>query len=400
MIENRWILPEGVDELLPSEAASLEHLRRKITDLYVSWGYELIVPPFIEYLESLLTGTGRESDLQTFKLVDQLNGRTIGVRADMTPQIARIEAHRLKREGVSRLFYMGTTLRTLSDGLFGSRSPMQLGAELYGHAGAGSDAEIISLMLATLECCGAETVYLDLGHVGIFRGLAHEAGLSEAEETALFDMYQRKSVPELDAFIGEHVSGRDMAQRLRGLVSLSGDESVLAEAAALLEGASAEVRGALDDLREISTQLRARHADIRIHYDLSELRGYTYHTGVVFAAYLDGSGQEVARGGRYDDVSACFGRSRPATGFSTDLKVLNELACSAAGADHNPRREAILVTDTSHPGVWQEISRLRSAGETVACALSEAVPETDTLVFTRRLVLKDGTWKTEEYNHG
>ena len=399
MIENRWLLPEGVDELLPADAASLESLRRKITDLYGSWGYELIMPPFIEYLESLLTGTGHESDLQTFKLVDQLNGRTIGVRPDMTPQVARIEAHRLQREGVSRLFYMGTTLRTRADGLFGSRSPLQLGAEIYGHAGAASDAEVISLMLATLSACGAKDVYLDLGHVGLFRGLAREAGLSKAQEVALFDMYQRKSVPEIDAFVTDNIHDEASARRLRGLVDLSGDESALSEAAVLLEHASAEVRGALDELREISQQLRARNSDIRIHYDLSELRGYSYHTGVVFAAYLDGDGQEVARGGRYDDVSACFGRCRPATGFSTDLKVLNELALRVAGKTDS-RQEAILVTDTSDPGVWQEISRLRSAGEIVACALSEAAPETDTLVFTRRLILKDGTWKTEEYNHG
>ena len=399
MIENRWLLPEGVEELLPADAARLESLRRKITDLYGSWGYELIMPPFIEYLESLLTGTGHESDLQTFKLVDQLNGRTMGVRPDMTPQVARIEAHRLQREGVSRLFYMGTTLRTRADGLFGSRSPLQLGAEIYGHAGADSDAEVISLMLATINACGADQVYLDLGHVGLFRGLAREAGLSKADEVALFDMYQRKSVPEIDAFVASHIKDAESARRLRGLVDLSGDESALSEAALLFEHASAEVRSALDDLREISKQLRARNSDIRIHYDLSELRGYSYHTGVVFAAYLDGSGQELARGGRYDDVSACFGRSRTATGFSSDLKALNELALRTASAAET-RRDAILVTDTSHPGVWQEISRLRSDGEIVACALSEAVPETDTLVFNRRLVFKDGTWKTEEYKHG
>ncbi|HED18012.1 MAG TPA: ATP phosphoribosyltransferase regulatory subunit, partial [Gammaproteobacteria bacterium] len=211
--KNRWLLPEGIEDLLPDQAMQLEQLRREILDLYRSWGYELILPPFIEYLDSLLTGSGHDLDLQTFKLIDQLSGRLLGLRADMTPQAARIDAHRMQREAPSRLCYLGTVLRTRPDGFDGSRSPLQVGVELFGHAGAESDVEILQLMVATLALTGVEDVYLDLGHVGIYRGLAHDAGLDEEQEALLFDALQRKALPEIDTFL----AGLDLstAQRER-----------------------------------------------------------------------------------------------------------------------------------------------------------------------------------------
>ena len=397
MNQNRWILPEGIDELLPSEAAALEQLRRDLTDLYFSWGYELVMPPVIEYLDSLLTGTGHELDLQTFKLVDQLNGRMMGVRSDMTPQVARIDAHRLGGEGISRLFYMGTTLKTRPQGLSGNRSPLQLGAEIYGHAGAESDAEVISLMLTTLKACTTREIYLDLGHVGIFRGLASQAGLNADQEAELFNMMQRKSVPEIDAFLGEHVEDQNVSLMLSSLVNLSGGQHVLDEAAVLFENAGGDVCAALDELRDIANRLLQREKDLQLHFDLSELRGYSYHTGVVFAAYVDVQGKEIARGGRYDDIGQCFGRARPATGFSTDLKQLTGLLSDSSAAKPV---SAIYVPNADDSGVWDEIQRLRADGEIVVCALSDSVPQSGTLVLNRQLVLENGNWIVKEYSHG
>lgn len=356
------------------------------------------MPPFIEYLDSLLTGTGHESDLQTFKLVDQLNGRMMGVRSDMTPQVARIDAHRLHGDGVSRLFYMGTTLRTRPEGLSGSRSPLQLGAEIYGHAGAQSDAEVISLMLATLQHCALPDIYLDIGHVGIFRGLSHQAGLSADAEARLFDMMQRKSVPEIRAFVAESVSDTDVAAMINALVDLNGHGNVLERAASVLARAGDEVQSALAELTDIAHQLEQREQGLQIHFDLSELRGYSYHTGVVFAAYVGQQSQEIARGGRYDDIGKCFGTPRPATGFSTDLKKLAVLA--AERTESSSMQRAIYVPDTSNPEIWAEIRRLRASGETVVCALSDISPRLQALTFDRELVMQQGNWILKDCSHG
>ncbi len=397
MNQNRWILPEGIDELLPSDAAALEVLRRELGDLYQSWGFELIVPPVIEYIDSLLTGTGHELDIQTFKLVDQLNGKTLGVRSDMTPQVARIDAHRLETDGINRLCYVGTTLSTRPVGFNASRSPLQLGAEIYGHSGAQSDVEVISLMLATLRKCTDKPMYLDLGHVGIFRGLAKYAGLSDEQEITLFDMMQRKSVPEISVFVKKIGLSKKERSLFLSLVHFTGGRESLDQAIEQYADISEDVTMAFEALQEIAEQLQIREDTVQIHFDLSELRGYSYHTGVVFGAYLQTHGQEIARGGRYDDIGQCFGRPRPATGFSTDLKILTML--------HQQQGQykvvnAIYVPDTSEPGVWGKITQLRDAGEIVACALSDSSPESETLRFDRILVLKEGDWIVEQYEHG
>lgn len=359
--KNRWLLPEGIEDLLPDQAMQLEQLRREILDLYRSWGYELILPPFIEYLDSLLTGSGRDLDLQTFKLIDQLSGRLLGLRADMTPQAARIDAHRLQRDAPSRLCYLGTVLRTRPDGFDGSRSPMQVGVELFGHAGAESDVEVLELMVATLALTGIEDVYLDLGHVGIYRGLAHDAGLDEEQEALLFDALQRKALPEINAFLAGLDLSTAQRERLAGLATLNGDAEVLEKAQVLLQGSGDSAQSSLEDLVRIARLATMRLPDVSLHFDLAELRGYQYQTGVVFAAFVAGRGEEIARGGRYDEIGKVFGRARPATGFSTDLRSLMRLG----NRDWPQPAGAILAPVEEDPALADKVRVLREQGERV-----------------------------------
>jgi len=298
---NHWLLPEGIDETLPPKAQALERLRRNLLDLHHSWGYELIFPPFVEYLESLLTGSGGDLDLQTFKLTDQVTGRTLGIRADITPQAARIDAHQLRRDCPTRLCYLGTVLNSRSDGFGGSRSPLQIGAELYGHSGIEADLEVLCLMLESLERAGLDELYLDLGHVGIFRGLARQAGLHKSHELALFDALQRKAVPEIESLVRDCRVQGAVGEMMVSLAELSGAHA-LERAGTLLSGASDEVHSALGELDDLSALLLKYRPALQVHCDLAELRGYHYHTGVMFAAFVPGMGQEVARGGRYDDI--------------------------------------------------------------------------------------------------
>ncbi|ACL71993.1 ATP phosphoribosyltransferase regulatory subunit [Thioalkalivibrio sulfidiphilus] len=363
---NRWLLPEGIEEALPPLAERLETCRRQLLDLYHRWGYELVMPPMIEYLESLLTGTGSDLDLQTFKLTDQLNGRLMGVRADMTPQVARIDAHSLNRDVPTRLCYMGTVLHTRPDGFAGSRSPMQVGAELYGHKGLDSDVETIRLMLETFRVCGVGNIFLDLGHVDIYRSLAADAGLTADDEAQLFDMLQRKALPEIRAFLNGLDAPAEVRERLLALGELNGDTAVLDEARRLLAGAGERVVRALDELSAIAGAVQRLYPEVRLHVDLSELRGFHYHTGAVFAAYVPGHGQELARGGRYDDIGRVFGRARPATGFSTDLKTLVRLSGQPLAAA--PR--GIFAPADPDPALLDAVAELRSRGERVIQGLA------------------------------
>ena len=318
---DRWLLPDGIEELLPEEAMRLEGLRRRLLDTCFAFGYELVFPPLIEFLESLLTGTGHDLELSTFKLIDPLTGRLLGVRADLTPQVARIDAHNLKRELPTRLCYVGTVLRAYADPLDKSRSPIQIGAELYGHAGPEADLEVIQLMLELLAQAGVLEVHLDLGHVGIYRGLARRAGLDAEQEAELFAILQRKSRPDLSQFLAQSL-GSALRRHFFALLDLNGESEVLAEAKKSLADAGEEVKAALERLEQVATCLKRRYPALPIHFDLAELRGYRYHTGLVFAALVPGYGREIARGGRYDAIGEVFGRARPAVGFSADLKQL------------------------------------------------------------------------------
>jgi ATP phosphoribosyltransferase regulatory subunit len=319
----RWVLPENIDDILPVEAAKIESLRRGILDLFADAGYELVIPPMLEYLDSLLTGTGRDMDLITFKLVDQLSGRMMGVRADITPQVARIDAHLLNRKGVTRLCYCGSVLHTRPAGPAATREPLQIGAEIFGHAGVASDLEVQHLLWRSLKRAGVRGARVDIGHVAVFRSIVRAAKLAPELESALFEALQRKDLPELRAMTRKLPKG--VREALLLLPELYGGPEVLRVARKRLPKRPAIAR-ALDTLAAI-----ARACEMPASFDLAELRGYHYHSGVVFDAYCEGVVGPVARGGRYDEVGRAFGRPRPATGFSIDLRELAGAAAPARG---------------------------------------------------------------------
>ncbi|MEX2469690.1 MAG: ATP phosphoribosyltransferase regulatory subunit, partial [Pseudohongiellaceae bacterium] len=318
----RWLLPDGVEEILPAEAFRLESLRRQILDLYESWGYQLVIPPLIEFLDSLLVGSSHDLDIHTFKITDQLSGRMMGIRADITPQAARIDAHCLNHEAPVRLCYADSVLHTRPRGLLTSRVPIRIGAELFGHAGGEADIELICLLHEMLRAADVPDPHIVLGHVGIFRTLVHEARLSPQAERNLFDAVQRKAYDEVDAALDAQVSDDKLEALLRELSRLSGDEAVLDEAVRVFSGAPASVQKELQDLVAVVEGVKQRVPGITLGFDLCELRGYAYHTGIVFAAYTPIHGRAVAKGGRYDHIGEVFGRKRPASGFDSDLKTL------------------------------------------------------------------------------
>ena len=385
-----WLLPDGVDELLPEAAERVERLRRGLLDLYAGWGYRLVITPFVEYLESLLTATGQDLAHQTFKLIDPLSGRMLGIRADITPQVARIDAHQLDCDEPVRLCYMGSVLRTRPDGFFGGRAPMQIGAELYGHAGLESDLEILCLMLATLELAGIADPYLDLGHVGIFRGLARQAGLDGAAEAALFEALQRKAVPEIETLVAQLGLDPAAGGRFVALAGLNGGPEVFERAEQALAGAGDEVLAAVATLRQAGERLARRRPGLAVHYDLAELRGYQYQNGLVFAAFVPGSGREIARGGRYDAIGRKFGRARPATGFSTDLKILMRFG----GGGRTAPREVVLAPWRDDDGqLDQLVESLRAAGAVVVRELPGQAGDAASMGCSHRLVYRNGHWE-------
>lgn len=385
---NRWLLPQGIEEALPADAARLETLRRGLLDIYASWGYQLVMPPVIEFLDSLLTGTGHDLDLQTFKLIDQLSGRSMGMRADMTPQVARIDSHQLKNDAPNRLCYMGTVLRTLPDGFGSSRSPFQAGVELYGHGGIESDVEVLCLMVETLRASGVKDISIDIGHVGLYRGLAKQAGFNKDQEAALFEMMQRKAIPEIQAFLEAQSIDKKVADMLNALPELHGGQSCLQDAQTLLSNADDAVKDALSYLQQAVAKFKQRMGNVPIHYDLSELRGYHYHTGLLFAAYTPDEGQEIARGGRYDDIGHVFGRARPATGFSTDLKNLLNLSQQSEVSFSS----AILAPSDDDPELWKTVQALRAQGEKVIQSLPGQLGNAADVGCDRELKNISGKW--------
>jgi ATP phosphoribosyltransferase regulatory subunit len=321
-----WWLPEGMEEWLPPASWRQEELRRELLDFYRRRGYGLIQTPLVEHLDALLTGTGSDLEQQTFKLIDPASGRLLGLRADMTPQAARIAARRYADQKVVRLCYLGTVLRTRADSLGGARAPRQVGCELFGDARVEADIEILQIMLETLKRAAVPNVHLDLGHVGIYRAIATRLGLAADDEAALFDILQRKSQPDLAGFgRAQRLEPKALAA-LGHLMDLNGDATVLKRARQSLAKLGTAVGRCLDTLEQTVRALRRRFPKMPVHVDLAELRGYRYQTGMVFAAFAPGHGRELARGGRYDGVGREFGVPRPATGFSADLNELLRLS--------------------------------------------------------------------------
>lgn len=384
---DRWLLPEGVEEILPPRAMRLERLCREIIDLLAGWGYEFVIPPPIEYLESLLTGAGEDLDLQTFKLIDQLSGRLMGVRADITPQVARIDAHRLQRDIPVRLCYLGSVLHARPGKPGDTRAPMQAGAELYGHAGIASDIEIVRLMLATLARAGLEQPCIDLGHIGLFRALSAASALNAAQQREVFDILQRKARDELRALYKEWGVSDAAGLALAALIDFNGDQAILKEAAKRFAGVSEAACRAIAEL-EALVAASGDNADILVNIDLAELRGYHYHTGMVYTAFAPGQGEGIAFGGRYDDIGRAFGRARPATGFSVDVKSLIRFSDNSV-ADNTP----IFAPAGHEEALLKQINALRAEGEVVIQQLDGQKADARQMGCGRRLVFEDGTWQ-------
>ena len=387
--KDRWLLPEGVEETLPAEARRLEQLRRAILDMFERWGYELVMPPLIEYLESLQTGVGKDLDLQTFKLIDQLTGRLMGVRPDMTPQAARIDAHYLKREHVTRLCYLGPVLRTRPDDFAGSREPLQLGAELYGHAGPESDAEVLLLMVETLSLAGVPTPHIDLAHVGVFRALAQRAGFDRAQEAELLEAVQRKSKAEVEALLMQSNTAVAQRKQFLALLDMSGGVDVLDRARTTYRDVP-QVVSAIDYLDAVVQRVRRESPALELFIDLAELGGYHYYTGVLFSAFVPSRGQAIAKGGRYDGIGKAFGRDRAATGFGADLRELLKAGNAAANG-----ASGIYAPADDDAALAAEIARLRSQGERVVRALPGDGATPAQLGCDRRLVRKNNRWISE-----
>ncbi|WP_323118735.1 ATP phosphoribosyltransferase regulatory subunit [Burkholderia alba] len=377
-----WLLPENIADVLPSEARKIEELRRRLLDRFRAYGYEMVMPPLLEYLESLLTSGGADLRLRTFKLVDQLSGRTLGLRADITPQVARIDAHLLNRQGVTRLCYAGNVLHTRPRGLHATREQIQIGAEIYGHAGLEADLEIQQLMLDALHLAGLTKIRLDLCHAGVLGALFSRDAAAAARGEALYDALAGKDVPLLNELTDD--LSPDTRAALRALPRLYGDASVLDDARRLLP-ALPEITRALDDLAQLAAQVT--NAEVAI--DLADLRGYAYHSGAMFSAYVDGVPNAVARGGRYDHVGQAYGRARPATGFSLDLREIARISPIEA------RGAAILAPWKQDDALRAAVAALRDAGEVVIQALPGHDHVLDEFACDRALVEQAGAWVVE-----
>jgi len=383
-----WLLPEHIADVLPSEARRIEELRRKLLDLARSYGFELVIPPMLEHLESLLSGTGRALDLQTFKLVDQLSGRMLGLRADTTPQVARIDAHLLNRKGVARLCYCGPVLHTRPDRPLATREPLQFGAEIYGHAGLEADLEVQDLALDGLAAAGVGKLVIDLSNARIVRTVLEGEGGSPALDpelqiqiVAALTLKDRSGVEALSADCDAVTRGA-----LTTLLDLYGGAEVLHEARRRLP-ARAAISSALDDLAWLGERVRATHPDIEVGFDLSDMSGYANYSGIRFSVYAEGAADSLLRGGRYDEVGAVFGRNRPAVGFSIDLRALS------AAMPAPPLKAAIRAPWSEDAGLRAAIRALRADNQTVVCALPGHEHETQEFACDRELVAIDNQWR-------
>ena len=374
-----WLLPENIADVLPSEARKIEELRRLMLDNFRLYGYELVMPPLLEYLESLLTGAGADIDLRTFKLVDPISGRLLGLRPDMTTQVARIDAHLLNRASVTRLCYAGNVLHTHPSGLHATREPLQIGAEIYGHAGLEADAEIQELALSTLALAGFPQVRLDLTHVGVLRAIIEQDAAAAKDEAALYLALRAKDVSDLKALTANYAP--QTRDALLALTKLYGDIDVLSKAREMLP----DLPGIAKALAELAALAASAIGRAEVAIDLADLRGYQYESGAMFALYVPGLPNAVARGGRYDHVGEAFGRARPATGFSLDLRELARLLPTAE------RKHSIRAPWGNAPELKEKIAELRKSGEVVIQSMPGHSNELDEFECDRALVLDDNS---------
>lgn len=382
---DRWLLPDGVEEILPAEAKAIDGLRRRLLDLYSTWGYDMVIPPLLEYTDSLLIGLGRDVDLLTFKVTDQLSGRTLGIRADITPQTARMDAHSFSHTGANRLCYAGHVVHTRPKNPLATRTPIQAGLEFYGESGVVADIEVVSLLLESLQVAGLPRLHIDLGHVGIYRAIAADAGLSKIQEDTFFELLQRKATTEIRAWVATNISEASQAELFLALPSLAGDKTVLRKARELFNGVKA-AQVAVDQLDEVARIIEQRYPAAELYFDLGELRGYHYLTGLVFAAFAPGYGNPIASGGRYDHIGEVFGRARPATGFAVDITAISKLGLLARSDV-----SAIAVVETGDAQQWQMIQTLRQQGQRVI-AVSNGANFAE-LGCDRQLLLLDGCYQ-------
>ena len=387
MQNKNWLLPDGVDEVLPPHAARLESLRRKILDSFRRWGYDLVIPPVVEFLEALLSNED-DLDLQTLKVVDQVSGRMMGVRPDITPQVARIDAHRLQVETPQRLCYLGPVVHAKPDKFAGSRNPLQIGAELYGHGGIESDAEIVCLMAEILSIAELSPLTLELGHMGVFKALVESAELSKDQESHLLDVLLRKAEDELANCLDSFGVENTTKTKFIALSQLDGGTEILPDITGAFADAAAPVKTAVRDFCELVEMLQRRIPNVSLHVDLAELRGYHYHTGVTFAAYTGDIGRAIAWGGRYDNVGRDFGRERAATGFSADLKTLIGISPLAALVEAK-----IFAPAGTESGLLDKIEELRREGNIVVQALPGQTGGAAEMGCSEELISDGGTWQ-------
>lgn len=392
---NRWLLPEGVEEILSDQALATEALRRQLLDLFESWGYDLVIPPALEFTDSLLTGLGADLDLKTLKVTDRVSGKTMGFRADISPQVARIDA-RMAKEGVNRLCYAGTVLFTEPADALSSRAPIQIGAELFGVDSVSADLEVIKLMLASLRFVTEKPLTLDLGHVGFCSWLRKVCEEHDLDAEYLYLLIQSKRLPELEASLSEGPLDKKARDRLLAIPQLLGGVGVLNQAEKLFEGVE-EVLNAVAELRILASEISEAEPGIELFFDLGEMRGSNYHTGVVFGAFVEhlGVAKRIANGGRYNDVGAVFGNARAATGFSADLKLLVQLMEAEADTEE---RYSVYAPISAEPGFWEQVTELRVDGVRVILGYEEDGVTGATLGCQQELLFHDDEWQLVTHN--
>lgn len=389
MLLERWLLPDEIEEILPPQAQKVEQMRNQLLALFHSWGYEFVIPPALEYLDSLLTGSGEKLELKTFKVTDQLSGRMLGLSADTTPQVARIDAHSLAKEGVTRLSYCRTVFHTRSASLLASRTPTQIGAELFGVADKASDLEILSLMLATLECAKIESLHLDLGHLGVLNELIEAAGLNQQQQDALFALLNLKCQKDTHAWLKANIKDASLFDMFKALLDAQGDVQCLDVLQKKLGQNYPKATAAIEHLQSLIEQIKSRFPKVSFYIDLTELRGYSYHTGLVFAAFVPQYGDAIALGGRYDDNGALFGRARAAIGFSADLKVLVELGQLKAQETQIIKAPAEAGENGQADKLWLLTQELRAQGKQVIVSY----PNQPDFAYEGEIVFIDGQWQ-------